>query len=132
MDVVEAERRLRGVAERGVGLVRIILAEGVAVEKDVALLIFRQLQNACETLDEPVIARALGRKNAHRIWVEKPGALKVERAAGEGALDRRQPFRPREDGRDEGMVEIGIDQIIEVGLAGRLSKRVLVRADVDG
>ena len=40
VDVVEAERRLRRVAERGVGLVRIILAEGVAVEKDVALLIF--------------------------------------------------------------------------------------------
>jgi hypothetical protein len=76
--------------------------------------------------------RAVGRKNAHGVRVEQPRPLKVERAAGEGALDRRQPFRPRQDGRDEGMVEIGVDEIIEIGLAGRLSQRVLVRADVDG
>ena len=78
------------------------------------------------------MARALGRKNAHRVRVEEPGALKVERGAGEGALDRRQTFRPREDRRDKGVVEVGIDQVVEVGLAGGLAKRVLVRAYVDG
>jgi hypothetical protein len=62
MDVVESKGRLRSVAEGGVGLARIVFSECVAVEKDVAILIFGELEIGREALDEAVAARALGER----------------------------------------------------------------------
>ena len=91
VDVVEAERRRRGVAERGVGLMRIVPGERGAVEERVAVLRLGELQHRAQAMHEPVVARALGRQDAHGVGIEEIAALKIDRAAGIGALTGVSP-----------------------------------------
>ena len=132
VDVVEAEGRVGGVAEGGVGLVRIIPREGVSVEEDVRPLRLGEVEVSAEPVDEPVVARALGGQDPQVAGIEKAGALEIERARRVRAVDRRKPLRARQDRGQIRVGEVGVDMIVEVGLADRLAGQVLVRAHVDG
>ena len=58
--------------------------------------------------------------------------MEIHRAARPGALDLGQPLRPRQNRGDDGVLEVGVDEIIEVGFADGVAGFVLVRAHVDG
>ena len=75
---------------------------------------------------------AVRRKHPHRSRVEEPRPLKIHRSAGERAVDRGQALGPRKDRGPVRMLEVRVDEIIEVGFADRLARRVLVGADIDG
>ena len=94
MDIVDAERRIGRVAERRVGLVRIVLGERVAVEKDVVALRLGEVQHTAEAMHEPIVARALRRQDPHRIRVEEIAALVIYSAAVIRPCDRRKSLRP--------------------------------------
>jgi hypothetical protein len=80
MNVVKAERRWRRVAESGVRLMRIILAESVAVEKNVRAGGLSDMKNRLETMNQRIAGFALRGQDAHQARIEEVAALEIEGA----------------------------------------------------
>ena len=99
MDIVEAERGIGRIAEGCVGLVRIILVKGVAVEKHVGADLPGDLQIRLQSMDKRIAGVAFSGQNPHLARIEHIAALEIERAGGIVSVHGRKSGRARENRR---------------------------------